>query len=132
MWMCRARLAALYWVRIRIFRMPLLRQFDIVKSMIRYAPPKGTAGLARSRVNGSKRDPLPPARTTANTSFIAVSLSCPYVRQRDRPDVPPSFYRLVNQGQREDSDGKVAHSRQRRATFPNLSILPPVDPSPLP
>src|SRR5262245_17146943 len=33
-------------------------------------PPKGTAGLARSRVSGSSRDPLPPARTTANTSFI--------------------------------------------------------------
>src|SRR5262245_18971286 len=34
-------------------------------------PPKGTAGLARSRVRGSRREPLPPARTTANTSFIA-------------------------------------------------------------
>ena len=33
-------------------------------------PPNGTAGLARSRVSGSNRDPFPPARITANTSFI--------------------------------------------------------------
>src|ERR1017187_4267045 len=31
-------------------------------------PPKGTAGLARSRVSGSRRDPLPPAKTMVNTS----------------------------------------------------------------
>jgi hypothetical protein len=31
-------------------------------------PPNGTAGLARSRVKGSRRDPRPPAKTMANTS----------------------------------------------------------------
>ena len=31
-------------------------------------PPNGTAGLARSRVKGSRRDPRPPANTMANTS----------------------------------------------------------------
>ena len=61
----------MYWVRTRFFRTPLLRQFESVKSMIRYAPPKGTAGLARSRVSGSSREPFPPARITANTSFIS-------------------------------------------------------------
>src|SRR5882672_3874491 len=30
-------------------------------------PPNGTAGLARSRVSGSRRWPLPPARTTTAT-----------------------------------------------------------------
>src|SRR5580704_729208 len=43
--------------------MKLLR----TKSMIRYLPPKGTAGLARSRVRGKSRVPLPPARTMPNT-----------------------------------------------------------------
>ena len=37
------------------------------KSMMRYLPPKGTAGLARSCVSGNKRLPLPPARTNATT-----------------------------------------------------------------
>src|SRR5277367_3419890 len=31
-------------------------------------PPNGTAGLARSRVKGSRRDPRPPASTMAKTS----------------------------------------------------------------
>src|ERR1035437_379064 len=37
------------------------------KSIIRYLPPKGTAGLARSLVSGPNRIPLPPARTMPNT-----------------------------------------------------------------
>src|ERR1700693_5575022 len=43
--------------------MKLLR----TKSTIRYLPPKGTAGLARSRVRGKRRVPLPPASTMPNT-----------------------------------------------------------------
>jgi hypothetical protein len=35
--------------------------------MMRYLPPKGTAGLARSCVSGYRRLPLPPARTNATT-----------------------------------------------------------------
>jgi hypothetical protein len=50
--------------------MSLFRQLLSVKSMIRYSPPKGTAGLARSRVSGSRRVPLPPARITAKVFFI--------------------------------------------------------------
>src|SRR5438874_1367147 len=50
--MCRSRLRALYWVSTRMRRRPLLMQLDRVKSTMRYRPPKGTAGLARSRVNG--------------------------------------------------------------------------------
>ena len=48
--------------------MKLLR----TKSMIRYLPPKGTAGLARSRVRGNSRVPLPPASTTPNTRMYKV------------------------------------------------------------
>ena len=33
--MCRSRLMALYWVSTSILRMPLLRQLDSEKSMIR-------------------------------------------------------------------------------------------------
>ena len=38
----------MYCVRTIILRSPLLMQFDRAKSMMRYCPPKGTAGLARS------------------------------------------------------------------------------------
>ena len=49
---CRMSSSDLYWVRIKIRRSPELIQLDKVKSIIRYAPPKGTAGLAVSRVRG--------------------------------------------------------------------------------
>ncbi len=39
--------------------------------MMRYRAPKGTAGLARSRVSGHKRSPWPPARSTPMASLIA-------------------------------------------------------------
>ncbi len=48
----RFRLCALYWVARNIFRSPELMQFESVKSTMRYGPPNGTAGLARSRVRG--------------------------------------------------------------------------------
>src|SRR5262249_26275537 len=63
------RLRALYCVSTSARRKPLLMQLDKVKSMMRYRPPKGTAGLARSRVRGSSRVPLPPARIKVSTSF---------------------------------------------------------------
>src|SRR3990170_1039192 len=46
--------------------MQLLR----VKSMIRYLPPNGTAGLARCAVKGCSRSPRPPARIIVSTFFI--------------------------------------------------------------
>src|SRR5271157_172469 len=36
------------------------------KSMMRYFPPNGTAGLARSLVSGCSRVPFPPASTMPN------------------------------------------------------------------
>src|SRR5712672_259748 len=52
----------LYCVRTRMRRSPECRQLLSVKSMMRYRPPNGTAGLALSAVNGCRRDPIPPAR----------------------------------------------------------------------
>ena len=42
-------------------------QLDIGTSMRRYAPPIGTAGLARCFVRGYRRVPAPPPRMTAST-----------------------------------------------------------------
>ena len=50
----------------------LLRQLDRAKSTIRYIPPNGTAGFARSRVRGSSRVPLPPANRMVSTLSIMV------------------------------------------------------------
>ncbi len=36
-------------------------------------PPKGTAGLARSRVSGKRRSPAPPASRTPSVSFIVMA-----------------------------------------------------------
>src|SRR5580658_14521 len=47
--------------------MPELMKLLRTKSMIRYLPPKGTAGLARSFVNGNNLVPLPPASTMPRT-----------------------------------------------------------------
>src|SRR5687768_3458594 len=62
-----SRLSDLYWVRARMLNRRLLIQLDRAKSTIRYIPPNGTAGLARSRVSGSSRVPLPPANRTVST-----------------------------------------------------------------
>src|SRR6202050_3376504 len=47
--------------------MPELMKLLRTKSIIRYFPPKGTAGLARSLVKGKRRVPLPPASTMPRT-----------------------------------------------------------------
>ena len=60
----------LYWVRTTTLSMPELTQFDSVKSMIRYLPPNGTAGLARTDERIERRSPSPPARITAIDRFI--------------------------------------------------------------
>src|ERR1700691_3752556 len=47
--------------------MPELMKLLRTKSMMRYFPPKGTAGLARSLVSGYNRVPFPPASTIPRT-----------------------------------------------------------------
>ena len=46
-----------------ILRISAFTKFESTKSTRRYEPPNGTAGLARSAVNGIKRLPSPPAKT---------------------------------------------------------------------
>src|SRR5688572_3850807 len=57
---------ALYCVRIEIWRMPELTQFDSTKSMMRNLPPNGVAGLQRLSVSAFRRSPRPPAMMTAS------------------------------------------------------------------
>src|SRR5262245_12146771 len=71
------------------------------KSTIRYLPPKGTAGLARSLVSGYSRVPFPPARTIPSTRSLmrcspdaGLATRALWHRPRRgptrRPDRPPS------------------------------------------
>ena len=72
MWSLSER--GLYWVRTTTSVIPELTQLLSVKSMIRYLPPNGTAGLARTEDRIDSRSPSPPARITAIVGFIAGSL----------------------------------------------------------
>src|SRR5215471_15358215 len=65
--MCRSRLWLLYWVSTQIRRQPALTRLESAKSISRYRPPNGTAGLARSAVSGASRLPAPPASTIPRT-----------------------------------------------------------------
>ena len=71
----------LYWVRTTTLSMPELTQLLRTKSMMRYLPPKGTAGFARMLERMESRSPSPPARMTAITRFTA---RC-YTRSAARP-----------------------------------------------
>ena len=65
--MWRSRECDLYCVSTAIWRMPAFARLDSTKSIKRYVPPNGTAGLARSIVRGIRRLPSPPARTIDRT-----------------------------------------------------------------
>src|SRR5215207_622542 len=71
--MCRSRLWLLYWVRTAMRSTPAFTRFDRAKSISRYSPAKGTAGLARSAVSGARRLPSPPASTMPITLGSAMS-----------------------------------------------------------
>ena len=60
----------LYCVRTMTLSISELTQFERVKSMIRYLPPNGTAGLARTDERIDRRSPSPPARITAIVRFM--------------------------------------------------------------
>src|SRR5229473_7581563 len=59
-----------------------LMQLESVMSMMRQRAPKGTAGLARSRVSGQRRSPWPPARSTTMASRIS-DIGCPRGANRE-------------------------------------------------
>src|SRR3954454_24437954 len=91
MWSLSER--GLYCVRTTTLSISELTQFDSVKSMIRYLPPKGTAGLARTDERIGRRSPSPPARMTAIVRFTGSSLLVEDRRRgrcyhpvRERPD----------------------------------------------
>ena len=72
----------MYWVSTQIFLMLLFTRLDSAKSISRYTPPNGTAGLARSSVSGASRVPAPPASTIPNTDGsgmfpLPVIICCP-------------------------------------------------------
>ena len=73
MWSLSER--GLYWVSTTTSSMSELTQLDSVKSMIRYLPPNGTAGLARSWERIERRSPSPPARITAIVRFTRSMLA---------------------------------------------------------
>ena len=54
--------------------MPELTQLDNAKSIMRYLPAKGTAGLVRFAVSAPNRDPSPPARITARVFIVTFIL----------------------------------------------------------
>src|SRR5678815_5611385 len=88
----------LYWVRTRTSSTSELTQFDRVKSMIRYLPPNGTAGLARTDERIDRRSPSPPARMSASVhftrqaSFERVAPAAMLAPHRARPSLTEERY----------------------------------------
>src|ERR1700682_5503202 len=81
--MWRSRLWLLYCVRTTILKKPAFTRLDRAKTIRRYVPPNGTAGLARSAVSGNNRLPSPPARTMARTRIVLPSLSSDLSSERE-------------------------------------------------
>src|SRR6478752_6807543 len=92
--MCLSSECDLYCVSTQIFKYPAFTRLDKTKSMRRKLPPTGTAGLARSAVNGQSRFPSPPARTIPRTLGLAMALTLagtPSFRAWGPPDLPSGF-----------------------------------------
>ena len=75
----------LYCVRTMTSLMSELTQLLSVKSMIRYLPANGTAGLARTPERIERRSPSPPARTIAVMRFTARCYTTPIRARGARP-----------------------------------------------
>ena len=81
--------------------MPLLRQLLSTKSIIRYRPPNGTAGLERHMVRFFSREPRPPARIRAKVFlvrrltkrgfFFATIIEVPRLLRMRKNSVPTGF-----------------------------------------
>src|SRR6266540_2580678 len=87
-------------------RRPELMQLLSAKSMMRYGPPKNTAGLARSFVRGYSRSPAPPASTMTMASSTSAAMGDDYVnrfgasamgvfRRETSGSPPPEWFDLV-------------------------------------
>src|SRR5579872_164671 len=101
--------------------MPEFTKLLSTKSTMRYFPPKGTAGFARSLVSGESRVPFPPARTIPNTrmriAFQALFFQAPGRRAMADDRIRYGFSRCA---------GFVQGRCARRPGFPA-----PVDPQTL-
>ena len=89
--MCLSSECDLYCVSTQIFRYPAFTRLDSTKSISLKLPPNGTAGLARSAVNGHSRFPSPPANTIPRTLGLAMALTiagAPGFRAWGPPDLP--------------------------------------------
>src|ERR1700737_2811552 len=71
--------------------MPEFTQLDSVKSMMRYLPANGTAGLARCADRTLSRSPCPPARMMAATfrTAMAFQVYCAAARTPRRKITAP-------------------------------------------
>src|SRR6266567_7310782 len=78
--MCRCSDMLLNCVSTYIERSPEFRQLLIGISTMRYLPPSGTAGFARSFVNGNKRVPAPPPMTMASVRWVVSGGNAPNTR----------------------------------------------------
>src|SRR5215217_4680868 len=98
--MCLFRLAELYCVSTKIFRMSELMQFEIGMSTSRYLPPSGTAGFERRSVRGDRRVPAPPPRITARMFglFGAMAHTFPDFLENCRPEHRPEAPRVSSGG----------------------------------
>ena len=67
-----------YWASTITSKILELTQFESGKSIIRYLPAKGTAGLVRLAVRALNRAPSPPARMMARVFIFAPSLPDKY------------------------------------------------------
>ena len=109
-----------YCVRTMTLVSPELTQLESVKSMMRYLPPKGTAGLARTPDRSERRSPSPPARTTANVRLTsrcytaARPASCRHSSRRI--DGPAGVLRPGGAGTHRPSRASVACSEPRPST----------------
>src|SRR5665811_575019 len=106
MWSLSER--GLYCVRTTTLSMSELTQLLSAKSMIRYLPPNGTAGLARFSERIERRAPSPPARITARVRFMHASSS----RGRGGPG--------------DRSMAPVRHDRGRPASGPSAGGMSPL------
>src|SRR6267143_4218926 len=108
--------------------MPELTQFERVKSMMRYLPANGTAGLARCAESTLSLSPWPPARMIATTLRMRVPQCNPRSSEHfqqhgvDVPVQPPDVWQeglprhgTVGNHVRKDRElGVARHDARRR------------------
>src|SRR3954452_18703927 len=93
-----------------------LTQLYSVKSMIRYLPPKGTAGFARSWERIERRSPSPPARITAIVRFTRPMLARAPGSGPHRPSARPQLQEEARVDEVAVEHDRPVEVRPRRVT----------------